>query len=113
MLSIQLFRQNKDVILEGLKKRNFKELDLVDKIINLDERRRHIQAENDALSASINSASKNIGQLMAKGNKDKAEQIKAEVAQHKEQSKTLSQQLGDLENELHDTLIRLPNLPHS
>jgi len=113
MLSIQLFRQNKDAILEGLKKKNFKETALVDKIIDLDERRRQLQVENDSLSASINSASKNIGQLMAKGNKEEAELLKSQVAQHKEQSKTLSQQLSDMESGLHDTLIRLPNLPHS
>jgi seryl-tRNA synthetase len=113
MLSIQLFRQNKDLILEGLKKRNFKEPELVDKVIGLDEQRRQLQVQNDTIAASVNSASKNIGQLMAKGNKEEAEQLKTEVAQHKEQLKTISQQLTDVENELHDTIIRLPNLPHS
>ena len=43
MLPIQLFRQNKELVLEGLKKKNFKETELVDKIIELDERRRHLQ----------------------------------------------------------------------
>jgi len=113
MLPIQLFRQNKELILEGLKKKNFKEPELVDKIIELDEKRRHVQVENDTLAASVNSASKSIGQLMAKGDKDAAEQLKAEVAQNKEKAKDLSQRLDQLEKELHDTLVLLPNMPHS
>lgn len=112
MLPINLFRQNKDLVLEGLKKKNFKELSLIDKIISLDEQRRQVQAENDTIAAAVNSASKNIGQLMAKGEKEQAEQLKAEVAQNKEQAKELGQKLGELEKELHDTLVLLPNLPH-
>jgi seryl-tRNA synthetase len=112
MLPIQLFRTNKELILEGLKKKNFKETELVHEIINLDERRRALQAENDTLAASVNSASKSIGQLMAKGEKDQAEAMKAQVAQHKEQSKQLSEKLDVMEKELHDALVRLPNLPH-
>jgi seryl-tRNA synthetase len=113
MLPIQLFRQNKELVLEGLKKKHFKELDLVDKIIALDEKKRQIQVENDTIAASINSASKNIGQLMAKGQKDEAEQLKAQVSLHKDTAKELSQKLNDIENELQDILVRIPNLPHS
>ena len=58
MLSIQLFRQNKELILEGLKKKNFKEPELVDRIISVDERRRALQVENDALASSQNAAAK-------------------------------------------------------
>jgi len=113
MLSIQLFRQNKELILEGLKKKNFKDLDLVDKIISIDERRRALQVENDALASSQNTAAKSIGQLMAKGDKEGAELLKEKVGQHKEQAKDIAQKLSDLETELQDMLVRLPNLPHS
>ncbi|XZF12973.1 serine--tRNA ligase [Chitinophagaceae bacterium MMS25-I14] len=113
MLPIHLFRQNKELILEGLKKKNFKEPELVDAIIELDERRRHLQVENDNLAASINSASKNIGQLMGKGDKEGAETLRAEVATHKEQSRQLSAHLAELETQLHDLVVRIPNLPHS
>jgi seryl-tRNA synthetase len=113
MLPIQLFRQNKDLILAGLKKKNFKDLELVEKIVSLDELRRHVQLENDTVAAAINAASKNIGQLMAKGQKEEADALKNEVAQHKDNSKNLSLRLGELEKELHDLLVQLPNLPHS
>lgn len=113
MLPIQLFRTNKEVILAGLAKKNFKEPELVDKIINIDERRRALQVENDNLAASVNSASKQIGQLMAKGERDKAEEMKAVVAQNKDRAREVSEQLSVLEKEQHDLVVLLPNLPHS
>ncbi|PQJ10558.1 serine--tRNA ligase [Flavipsychrobacter stenotrophus] len=113
MLPIQLFRQNKELVLEGLKKKNFKEMDLVDTIINLDERRRALQVENDSNAAAANSAAKAISQHMVKGEKDQADVLKAQVTANKERTKQIAQDLADLENELNDTLVRLPNLPHS
>lgn len=113
MLPIQLFRTNKELILEGLKKKNFKDLELVDKIIDIDERRRALQVENDNLAASVNSASKNIGQLMAKGEKEKAEEMKLVVAQNKDRAREVAEDLAALEKEQHDTLVQLPNMPHS
>lgn len=113
MLPIHLFRTNKELILEGLKKKNFKDLELVDKIIDIDERRRALQVENDNLAASVNSASKNIGQLMAKGEKEKAEEMKQVVAQNKERAREVAEDLAALEKEQHDTLVQLPNMPHS
>lgn len=113
MLQIQLFRQNKDLIVAGLEKRNFKETELVDRIAALDEQRRSIQAENDSLLAATNAASKEIGKLMGAGNKEEAEKIKATVAQNKEKTKALGEQLDVLEKELHEALVKLPNLPHS
>lgn len=113
MLPIHLFRTNKELILEGLKKKNFKEPELVHRIISIDEHRRALQVENDNLAAAANSAAKTIGQLMAKGEKQQAEEMKAQVSQHKDQAKHIAQKLADLETELHSVLVRLPNLPHS
>lgn len=113
MLSIQLFRTDKALILEGLKKKNFKETELVAQLILLDEERRKIQADSDNLAATINASSKNIGALMAQGKKDEAEKLKAEVATYKETAKEYSQKINTIETELHDKLVKLPNLPHS
>lgn len=113
MLPIQLFRQNKELVLEGLKKKNFKELELVDTILSLDERRRALQLENDTIGAAANAAAKVIGQHMAKGEKELADKARAEVTAGKEKAKVIAQSLADIENELNDTLLKLPNLPHS
>jgi seryl-tRNA synthetase len=113
MLQIQLFRQDKERILEGLQKKNFKDLAIVDEIIALDEAKRQLQQQSENLAAASNAASKSIGQLMAAGKKEEAEQKKAEVAQQKEQAKELSNQLAAAEQKLHDLIISLPNLPHA
>ena len=113
MLPIQLFRQEKELVLAGLKKKNFKDLELVDTIIGIDERRRLLQVENDSLAATANAAAKAIGQHMAKGEKDQAEALKAQVAAGKEKAKEIADALAALETELQDTIIKLPNLPHS
>ncbi|NBX26765.1 MAG: serine--tRNA ligase [Chitinophagia bacterium] len=112
MLSIQLFRQEKDLVLAGLKKKNFSNTALVDSIIEVDELRRTAQQENDALAAIVNAASKEIGALMGKGEKEAAEALKQQVAQHKDQAKALQTKLSELDARLQELLISLPNLPH-
>ena len=113
MLSIQLFRQEKELVLAGLQKKNFSNIALVDTIIEVDELRRAAQQDNDALAAIVNAASKEIGALMGKGEKEAAEALKQEVAQHKDQAKALQAKLSELDAKLQELLISLPNLPHS
>ncbi len=112
MLNIQLFRENKDRIIAGLNKKNFKDIHLVDEIISLDEQKRSIQQQSEAAAAAMNVASKSIGQLMAQGKQADAEVAKAEVARLKENAKVLTQQLSELEEKLYTQLVQLPNLPH-
>lgn len=112
MLSIQLFREQKKYVIDGLQKKNFKEIHLVDEIILLDQEKRKIQQQSEHSAATINTASKQIGQLMAQGKKDEAEKVKNEVASLKENAKTVSQQLEALEEKINALVIQLPNLPH-
>lgn len=113
MLTLQLFRQHRDLILEGLKKKHFKETGIVDEIISIDERRRQMQVQNDQLATFVNSSSKSIGQLKAQGKDEEAEALKTEVGARKEEAKHIAQQLAALEEEQQQLLVRLPNLPHS
>jgi len=113
MLPIQLFREQRELIISGLKKKHFKDLHLVDEIIALDEEKRNVQHQSESLAASSNAASKSIGQLMAQGNKEEAEAKKIEVAAHRETAKELTQKLAAIEDQLHETIVRLPNMPHT
>jgi seryl-tRNA synthetase len=113
MLQIQLFRQDKARILEGLAKKNFKEIGIVEEIIALDEQKRELQLESETLAASINTASKKIGQLMAGGNREEAEAQKKEVGKLKEETKLRTRQLAEAEEKLQALLVKLPNLPHT
>lgn len=113
MLSIHLFRQDKDFILEGLKKKNFKDLHLVDEVIALDEEKRQLQTRSENLAAASNAAAKEIGQLLSAGKREEADARKKEVAEHKELLKELQHNLAQLEQKMHDLIIALPNLPHA
>ncbi len=113
MLQVAFIRNNPELVKERLAIRNFKELNLVDSIISLDDKRKKLQFEFDETQAQINSASKEIGQLMAKGEKDSAEEKKQQVATLKSSLQPINSKLTEIEKTLHDELIKLPNLPHS
>jgi seryl-tRNA synthetase len=113
MLQVSYIRDNREQVLERLAVKNFKQPELVDKVIGLDEKRRQTQNQLDTVSSQANVAAKQIGELMRTGKKDEAEVIKANTGKWKEESKQLGEQLAALEAELQDKLVLLPNLPHS
>ena len=113
MLQISVLKNNPQEVKQLLEKKHFKQLGLVDDIIAIDENRRKTQVNFDTAQASINATSKEIGMLMAKGNKEEAEAKKQEVANLKQATTTFNAELQALELQLHDALIQLPNLPSS
>lgn len=113
MLQISYIRENKDLVINGLKKRNFKELELVEEAISLDENRRLVQTKLDNALAESNKLSKEIGTLMKEGKKQEAEVAKAQTADLKEQIKQYSASLEETVNSLNDILYRIPNIPNA
>ena len=111
MLQVPFIRQNTALVLERLALKNFKELHLVEEILRLDDDRKKLTQEYDTTQAKINSASKEIGKLMAQGQKEEADARKSEVALLKERLQPANEQLIAAEKALHDVLIKLPNLP--
>lgn len=111
MLQLAVIRQNPDFVKERLEVRNFRELELVDTILQLDDQRKKLQLESDTTQSRINAFSKEIGQLMAKGQKEEAEAKKQEVATLKGSLSPIAERLAAVEEELNNALIRLPNLP--
>ena len=112
MLPLITIREEKDRILSGLKKRNFKELHLIDNIIALDEKRRATQLSLDETLAKSNNLSKEIGSLFKAGETDKANALKEQTATLKEDIKTLTDTLNTTVEQLNDLLYRVPNIPN-
>ena len=112
MLQLNTLRTQKEYVTERLRVKNYKELNAVDTILKIDEERRKVQTENEELLARINLASKEIGKMMAGGQKEEAEKMKSDVAAYKEASKALSEKLTVLEQQQYDELVKLPNLPN-
>ncbi len=113
MLQLQVLRQNPLAVKERLTIKNFTSVQLVDVIIALDDERKKLQGEFDNNQAKVNSTSKEIGALMAKGQKEEAEAKKQEVALLKSTLQPIIEKLSDVEKQLHDELVKLPNLPSS
>ena len=111
MLQVAFIRQNPDFVKERLGVRNFADTDLVDIVITLDDVRRKLQLGSDANLSKINALSKEIGALMAKGQKQEAEDKKQEVAAAKAALAPIAEQLIATEEQLNAALVRLPNLP--
>ena len=112
MLQLNTIREEKDRVLSGLKKRNFKELHLIDNIIALDEKRRATQLSLDETLAKSNNLSKEIGALFKAGETDKANALKEQTATLKEDIKTLTDTLNTTVEELNNLLYRVPNIPN-
>ena len=112
MLQLNTIREEKDRVLAGLKKRNFKELGLIDEIIALDEKRRSTQLALDESLAKSNTLSKEIGSLFKTGETEKANALKAETATLKDTIKTLTDTLNGTVESLNELLYRVPNIPN-
>ena len=111
MLQVNILRQKTDWVKERLGVKNFKQTELVDDIIALDDERKSLQAEFDLLQSKINASSKEIGKLMSTGKKDEAEQLKTSIAEWKSSIEPIKKKSSDIEKKLEETLVLLPNLP--
>ncbi len=111
MLQVSVLRNNTEDVKKRLAVKHFTQPELVDTIIALDDERKRLQAEFDTTQSKVNAASKEIGKMMAQGNKEAAEAFKADVANWKSMLEPLKEQMVKVEKELQDTIVILPNLP--
>ena len=113
MLQVSYIRDNREHVLERLAVKNFKQPELVDKIISLDNQRRNAQMASEEAQAKANAAARQIGELMRTGKKDEADAIKANTGKWKEEAKQYGEELAAIDQQLQEKLVLLPNLPHT
>jgi len=112
MLQVHFIKENKERVLEGLKKRSFKNSEILDKVIALDEERKSTQTELNTLQAESNSVSKQIGALFGQGKRDEANALREKVTQSKETLKNMELTLSQFEADIEQLLLQIPNVPH-
>lgn len=114
MLQLNFIRENKELLLSGLKKRNFgpEAESLVDKVIETDEARRQTQKSLDDILSESNQLSKEIGSLFKSGKREEAEQLKKSANSKKEISSQLQEKLNSYKSTLDELLLSLPNMPN-
>ena len=111
MIDIKLIRENKDLVKENIKKKfQDKKLPLVDEVYDMDIKYRSIKAKADEKRSSINTLSKEIGNLMRNKDIDGANKIKEEVALIKESIPKLEEEEIALEKEIRAKMMMIPNI---
>ena len=112
MLQVPFIRENKDLVISRLAKRNIDATDMIDQVIVLDEDRRRIQTELDNTLAESNTISKEIGNLFKGGKAQEANLLKEKTSLLKESSKQLGENLHSKSDELNELLYKIPNVPN-
>jgi seryl-tRNA synthetase len=113
MLQVSYLRQHTQLAKELLAVKHFSNVDLVDQAIAMDDQRKRLQASFDDLQSKVNAASKEIGNHMAKGEKEQAEAIKQNVGAWKLALEPLKIEMAEVELALQNLVVQLPNLPHA
>ena len=114
MLQLSFIKENKIFTIAGLEKKFFKNAaEVVDQVLDLDQKRKDIKLELDNSLAEANLLAKRIGGLMKEGKTAEAEIAKAETAALKNKSKVLEEIFKQTETNLQDLMVTIPNLPHS
>lgn len=114
MLTIKQILDDKEAVIRGLEKKHFAgAAEAVEKVLEINNRRKATQTELDALLAQVNALSKSIGGLMKEGKKEEAEAAKQQVADIKEQAKALEAQMAEAAEQLKLQLYTIPNLPYA
>ncbi|MBU8893396.1 MAG: serine--tRNA ligase [Bacteroidales bacterium] len=108
MLTLKFIQENKDLVIERLKIKNFQAEDLVSEILDIDQKRKELKAELDRNKSKINEISKAFQIL----DLEEKEIIKAESTELGKIVKGQSKEFDSYEKKLNDLLIQIPNLPH-
>ena len=111
MIDIKFLRENPDAVKENIKKKfQDDKLPLVDEVIELDAKSRATQQEADQIRSDRNKISKDIGALMAKGQKEEAEELKAKVAANAQRLAELEEDETELAEKIRKIMLTIPNI---
>lgn len=112
MLQIPYLRENKDLIVDRLKKRNLDAIETIEQIINLDDQRKSVQQKLDNDLAEGNRLAKEIGMLYKEGKATEANSLKEKTKGLKEKSTADKSKLQEIEQRQTELLYLLPNVPN-
>ena len=111
MLTLQQIKEDPELIIRRLAVKGFEGEEPIKAILELDDKRRQMQLNNDNIAAELNNAAAQIGALMKQGKKEEAEQAKARVAELKAEQKGFADKLADAEAQIREILLSVPNIP--
>ena len=113
MLHINKIRDNKEAYITLLKVKNMDATELFNAVISLDDERKSTQQKADEFLAKGNQLAIQIGELYKTGKSQEANALKEESSRIKEESKALQHKQAELEKDIQNILVQIPNIPHS
>ena len=113
MLTLQLINQDPEDVIRRLAVKCFDAREDIMRIVELDKQRRALQKQRDDNAAVLNKMAAQIGALMKQGNRDEAENVKAQVAELKTANKKIDDDLSAAQDEITKLLLGIPNVPYS
>jgi len=113
MLTLQLINQDPEDVIRRLAVKQFDGREPIMRIVELDKQRRALQKQRDDNAAVLNKMAAQIGALMKQGNRDEAENVKAQVAELKTANKSIDDNLSAAQDEINQILLNVPNVPYS
>ena len=113
MLHINKIRDNKEAYITLLKVKNMDATELFNSVISLDDQRKSTQQKADEFLAKGNQLAIQIGELYKTGKSQEANALKEESSRIKEESKVLQHKQAELEKDIQNILVQIPNIPHS
>ncbi len=113
MLTLQLINQDPEDVIRRLAIKHFDGREPIMRIVELDKQRRALQKQRDDNAAVLNKMAAQIGALMKQGNREEAENVKAQVAGLKTANKEIDDNLTAAQDEITDILLSVPNVPYS
>ena len=113
MLNINFIRENRELVIDRLRVKNFDAAGVIGRILDADEQRRNAQAQSDILQAELNSLSKQIGVLFKEGRGAEAKSAQERTSGLKEEIKNLQLTFTEASELLNQLLVQVPNLPHT
>ena len=111
MLTLALIKENPEEVIARLAVKHFDGRGPIMRVIELDKERREAQTTRDNQAARLNKLAAEIGALMKQGKKEEAEQVKAEVAELKENNRAIDERVKKAEAEITEILLSVPNVP--
>ena len=113
MINLNFLRENTDAVLTALKVKNFDASDYIQTILSVDRQRREAQKNLDDNLAEQNRIAKQIGMFFKEGRQAEANELKERTSELKTTAKEMEAALSEYEKTIENTLVLLPNLPHS
>lgn len=111
MLTLQQIKADPDYIVRRLAVKGFEAREVIDRVIELDNRRRQLQLESDTRAAELNRLAATVGKAMKAGDKEAAEAAKAQVVTLKDTQKQLADAVAQAESDIRQELLNVPNIP--